>query len=255
VEVKFAEEISNLPSDAIILKSNNKAISHNLEITKISDKLFELRNFINSNHEFMSIEIDKSKLTKKLSGLVGSGISSKDLGTPSVFDVEITGEIKPKINTSTTYKVSKTALKYDWIVVNGEVENISENSITIKWTKPEAQTLILRQVSPLGCASTKSLSVSVEDDNLSSEETDVMIKNNSSLVPNPNNGRFSIFTTKEIQNGELKIYNLMGIQVFHEKNVMIMNKSKEFTTNLKSGVYLVELSSDSEKYTFKVLVK
>lgn len=139
-------------------------------------------------------------------------------------------------------------------MVNGEVENTSDTSITIKWTKANEQSLILRQVSPLGCISTKSLSINVEEDVLSNEENNIMIQNNSSLVPNPNNGKFSIFTTKEIQNGELMIYNLMGIQVYNEKNVTISKQSKEFMTNLKQGIYVVVLSSKTEKYTFKMII-
>lgn len=77
--------------------------------------------------------------------------------------------------------------------------------------------------------------------------------NNFILYPNPTNGSFNIFTSQQIQNGSIEIYNTIGELIFSQKIVNQQN-----TIDLKnqaSGLYFVKVISDGEVIGMKKVVK
>lgn len=82
------------------------------------------------------------------------------------------------------------------------------------------------------------------------------ISNSVKLLPNPNNGVFSILTTfdKE-QNLTFKVFNYMGQQIGENKEQHVKLNSFEFNLSDNSnGVYFIEISNGSEKTVKKVIV-
>ena len=55
------------------------------------------------------------------------------------------------------------------------------------------------------------------------------------VYPNPNHG---VFTVKSLQNFDLKIYDILGHELFDKKNI---NESLEIQSNLSKGVYLLKV--------------
>lgn len=154
VNVTFSDDItdSSFTKEAITLKSSGVPISKNsLIVKKIAGNKYVLENIENKNGGLITIEIDKSRITKNLSGLKGSAIESKEIGNSTKYPVLISGEINPVINTIYMYTVNGTVNKYDWIITNGEIISSASNAVTIKWNKLGAQSLVLRYQTPLGC--------------------------------------------------------------------------------------------------------
>lgn len=88
------------------------------------------------------------------------------------------------------------------------------------------------------------------------------IKNNQSesiafnLYPNPNNGEFNITLSENTKPTSLIVYNIVGKVVHSEK--LNDPSSNEFKTiklyDLDSGIYFVQLSSDSKTFTRKIVI-
>lgn len=88
------------------------------------------------------------------------------------------------------------------------------------------------------------------------KESQTEFNSNIAVVPNPNNGMFSlIFTLPKQQDIHVKIYNIMGQIVSQEQllnvssNVIDVNLS-----NKPEGIYFAEISNGTERVTKKVIV-
>lgn len=69
-----------------------------------------------------------------------------------------------------------------------------------------------------------------------------------SIYPNPNNGEFSIPENSYV--GELRIYNLLGKQVYFET----ITKNR-VSTNLPHGIYVVSIKREDSLYTSRMVIK
>lgn len=68
------------------------------------------------------------------------------------------------------------------------------------------------------------------------------------IYPNPNNGTFSILENSDL--GELRIYNLLGEEVYSETNT-----KNRVSTNLPSGIYVVTIKIADTLYTTRMVIK
>jgi len=88
-----------------------------------------------------------------------------------------------------------------------------------------------------------------EPESLSTEEESLV---NLSLYPNPTKGNFSISGIDSGEDTEVKIYNLIGQQVYTAKSSG--QSTLEITDfNASSGVYLVKLKTNQGEKTFKLI--
>ena len=68
------------------------------------------------------------------------------------------------------------------------------------------------------------------------------------IYPNPNNGEFSIRENSDV--GELRIYNLLGKEVYSEK----ITKNSVFTS-LPNGIYVVTIKRADTLFTTRMVIK
>jgi large repetitive protein len=256
VEVKFSEDVADnsFTKDAITLKSSGIVIpKNNVVIKKVSDKKYSLENIEYDKDGLITLEIDKSKISKKLSGYTGQLIESKVIGSPNKYFVQVAGDDAPIIGDTYTYVATTSMSKYDWIIVNGEILSASENTVTVKWDRIGEQTLFLRYQTPLGCIATILKTVIVKDRTLG---TDIVSTENRkiNLAPVPNNGLFKIQTNKPLYNCLVSIFNLSGQMVYQEKNASI-DKKEINVSNLPFGTYILIIEDKGEKLNFKFVIE
>jgi hypothetical protein len=72
------------------------------------------------------------------------------------------------------------------------------------------------------------------------------------LYPNPTRGAFSINGLTDLRNSEVKIFNLMGQEVYALK-LKSTSEVRITDFNASAGVYLVKLSSDQGERVFKLV--
>ncbi len=82
------------------------------------------------------------------------------------------------------------------------------------------------------------------------------LETNVNILPNPNNGIFSlIFTLPRQETVILRVYDALGQTILSEKMQNVGNNMLDMDLSQKSGgVYFIELSSGTEKITKKVVV-
>lgn len=254
IEVEFSDAIreDSFTIDALDLYVSGIAIPKaNVEITKLGDKSYMLSNISTMKDGEITVEIDKTKVVKSLSGLQGTGKDGKDIGVPSHI-VAINGDETPKIGEEIVYTAPEDLDKYDWIILNGEILESTNNQVKVKWNKLGEQTLVLRYVTPLGCKTSALKHVEVKEvlgtDSIKSEGV--------KLAPIPNNGHFTIHTNKVLRNCSLSVFNVMGQLVFEENNVTISNKVKSVNiSHMVSGTYILILHNQEEYFKFKIMIK
>lgn len=271
VRITFSDALTEntFTKDAITLKSSGIVIPKDqVTISKIDDKTYLLENIKYEGDGLVSLEIDKTKISKKLSGFIGNTTDRKILGIPNKYAVGITGSEAPNLIDSFTYVAPESIQKYDWIVINGEIINTVDNTITVKWNALGEQSLMLRYQTPFGCdsATIKNVIVTEEASN-DGEDVDVVIdidtnpdpeeiKNSVKLVPVPNNGEFTIHTNIALQNCTIAVYDLFGKIIYLEKNVTISENLKEISIPyIPSGMYLLKIENENEKINLKFVVK
>jgi hypothetical protein len=78
-----------------------------------------------------------------------------------------------------------------------------------------------------------------------------------SLYPNPTSGQFTIKTSGLTGNdAELKIYNILGQQVFSKTQTIEDNgKINVNASGLSSGLYLIELQQDEQVFSTKLIIE
>ena len=256
VDVTFSDDIDegSFTTDAITLKSLGAEISKNdVIIRKITDKAYVVENIQNDANGSTVLEIDKTKISKKLSGLRGFSKEIKELGSPNTYPITITGEENPIIEGLYEYTADADMNKYDWIIVNGEIISKDLNKVTVKWNKLKAQSLILRYKTPLNCSLTTFKAVVVENQALSTEINNVD-ERNSFISPVPNDGKFTIHTSVILDNCTLDIYDSTGKQVYQEKNINLSSKLKDIDLNLNAGMYILILHNKEERLNFKIII-
>ncbi len=74
-----------------------------------------------------------------------------------------------------------------------------------------------------------------------------------SIFPNPTNGSFNVFTSQQIKNGSIEIYNIIGELIYSQK---ITNQQNIIDLqNPASGLYFVKVINDGEVIGMKKVVK
>jgi large repetitive protein len=257
VNVNFSEDITEgtFTADDITLKSSGIVIpKNNVVIKKVSDKKYTLESIQYQNNGLINLEIDKTKITKKVSGLNGINTDNRELGVPNKYSVAVTGLETPYIDNAYTYTATESMNKYDWIIVNGEIISTVANTVTVKWNKLGEQSLILRYQTPLNCTSTviKNLNV-IEDSTLTVDE---VVINTVNIAPVPNDGQFTIQTNEPLNNCDIYVYNMYGQIVYQEKNMNIDKNIKKINlANPVSGNYILIIYNEKEKLNFKFIIK
>lgn len=257
VEVSFSEEIvdSSFTIEAITLKTSGIEIPKNtITITKMNALTYRLENILYEDDGLIDLEIDKTKIIKKISGLVGLNSETKALGVPNRYEATIDGEDRALINQAYTYTATVDLKKYDWIIINGEIITSEDNTVTVKWNKLGQHSLLLRYQTPLECTATTIIRVEVYDETLSNDNTTSEIKMN--ISPVPNNGEFSIHTSKPLSNCNIDIFNLHGQLLYNEENVNFNENKKSINVkNISSGIYVLVLTHQGYKFDFKFVIK
>ncbi|MEP5338340.1 MAG: T9SS type A sorting domain-containing protein [Algibacter sp.] len=256
IEVDFSEEITDnsFSNDAITLKSKGVVIPKNdITVRKESDRKYIVENIQNPNNGSIIMEVDKTKISKKISGLNGFSIKSLDIGSPNNYPVTITGEEEPEIGVAYEYSVDDDMNKYDWIIINGEILSSESNKVTVKWNKSDSQSLILRYQTPLNCTLTETVEVIVNEGALSIDGQIDIEKN--FISPVPNNGQFTIHTNVILNDCTLSIFDVTGKLIHEEKRVNLSRKVKDIDVSLNSGTYFLILQNNEERLHFKFLVK
>lgn len=91
------------------------------------------------------------------------------------------------------------------------------------------------------------------DSLLITQITKNIISNIITLYPNPTNGSLYVFTSQQIKNGSIEIYNTIGELIFAQK---IINQQNTIDIkNQASGLYFVKVISDGEVIGMKKVVK
>jgi hypothetical protein len=75
-------------------------------------------------------------------------------------------------------------------------------------------------------------------------------RNNLQIFPNPSNGNFTI-SSNDLDN--VKVFNALGILVFNE--TVSNNSINVSTSNLKSGIYFVQVTENGNFSTSRIIVK
>lgn len=256
IEVNFSEDITenSFSLDAITLKSKDIIIpKNNVIINKIDDRNFTLENIENPTDGSIVLEIDKTKITKNLSGISGFITESIEIGSPTEYPVNIIGEESPILNEIYEYTTDVDMNKYDWIIINGEIISTEGNKVTLKWTKTDEQSLILRYQTPLNCTLTTTLEAFVFYETLSDDDVKTE-KGKNLITPVPNNGQFTIHTNLILNDCTLSVFDVTGKMVHKENHVNLSNKVKNINLGLNSGTYFLILQNSEEKLHFKFLV-
>lgn len=79
------------------------------------------------------------------------------------------------------------------------------------------------------------------------------MKSGIKIFPNPAYGNFTITLNQQINNGELKIYDVTG-RVVHEQTI-INQKSEIINYHLSAGIYFVKVSDGEKIYTQKLVIE
>ncbi|MDN3667366.1 T9SS type A sorting domain-containing protein [Algibacter miyuki] len=256
INVKFSEDIdeNTFDSDAFNLKVTGISIpKNNVTIEKVTDKYYILNGIESPIDGNVVLEIDKTKIAKKLSGLSGFSTESAILGSAENYVVSISGEENPVLLDTYEYTADANMSKYEWIIINGEILSTDNNKVSVKWNKLGAQSLILRYQTPLGCTLTETIDVMVDYISLGVDDDEVVADKNF-ISPVPNQGKFSIHTNFILSDCTLAIFDVTGKQIYQENDINTMRKVKEVDVNLSSGSYFLILSNSEEKLHFKFVI-
>ncbi len=89
-----------------------------------------------------------------------------------------------------------------------------------------------------------------EENNIAEKETKF------SVYPNPNNGNFNLKISAPLNSGmkmeKLKIYNLLGEIVYSDQ---LPTTNYQLSTNLQSGIYILNVFAEGKNYTEKIIVR
>ena len=77
------------------------------------------------------------------------------------------------------------------------------------------------------------------------------IDDNIEIIPNPNNGFFTIETSKYINN-TLRVYSILGHKII-EKSI-VENTTKINLNNYEKGIYIVHINSDENPLKERIII-
>jgi hypothetical protein len=77
-------------------------------------------------------------------------------------------------------------------------------------------------------------------------------KSNLSVYPSPTHNTFSIFLNNEMQNAELKVFDIRGSEVYKQK---LKGQSTIINNQFSPGVYFVRVSDGEKSFTQKLIVE
>ncbi|MDO5614998.1 MAG: CARDB domain-containing protein [Cruoricaptor ignavus] len=256
VNVKFSQPILDFTKEAITVTSSGVVVPQNqISIKKIDDSNYVIENLITDNREEAILNIDRTKISKKLSGLVGSTKYESVIGVVSFGAINIDGKENPVIGETITYKATDNMHKYDWIAINGEIQKSESNTVNVKWQKVGQQSLVLKYQTPAGCTATLVKNVDVLENGSSLDTADLPVKKSVKVAPVPNNGHFTIFTNKVMPLSNIMIYDMSGRLVHEQKNVTIDYKFDVFMKNATNGIYTIIIYNTEDRYQFRFIVK
>ena len=79
-----------------------------------------------------------------------------------------------------------------------------------------------------------------------------LLFNNVLVYPNPNNGLINI-DLGDLENASLNIYNTLGQLIYRKEN--ITNSFHQFELDESKGLHFIEISSQNNKQTYKLIIK
>ena len=116
-------------------------------------------------------------------------------------------------------------------------------------TNPQEPISSLQGVTPFSNEIIGTLTISLESVILGNNDT---ASNQTVLFPNPTNDKVTISGASKLEN--IAIYNVLGAEVFQLKNIN-SNSTEIDLTDLRSGIYLVKVESDTNNESVRRLVK
>jgi hypothetical protein len=88
-----------------------------------------------------------------------------------------------------------------------------------------------------------------------SVNTKIPTSSNVNLFPTVSNGELYIMAKQHIENAKITVYNLNG-QLVHSAILNITNMQRSLDlTNLKSGIYFVNILTGAQKTSHKIIIK
>jgi hypothetical protein len=211
---------------------------------------------LNPNHSYLTsgTYLVKLRIESNL-GCIDSTIKTISV-YPQAGPVSIFGSDSNLIS-GTTYlytAMPKDSFSYQWSSTNGSIvgpDNL--DSAYVKWNASSTGNLKVIVSTPHNCKDSTEITVSILTSGI--KETSSFGK--ISLYPNPNKGKFYLSLelpkTKEIT---LKIYNILGLEVMSLTKTISSGKQEiELPTNLKAGVYFLNLSDGLEESQIKFIIE
>jgi hypothetical protein len=166
-------------------------------------------------------------------------------GCDSVICLSLTiPNIDTTVSVSTTgvFSSNQSLASYQWLDCNNGLAALTGD--TLQSFTPTANGSYAVAINISGCVDT---SVCIPISNVSIEEMEgYSIK----LYPNPNSGEF-VLDLGNMQAAEVRILNTLGQEIFIAHNI----KRRYFNMNLQTGIYLMEIRSESENKTIKFVVR
>ncbi|MCU0441372.1 MAG: T9SS type A sorting domain-containing protein [Bacteroidia bacterium] len=189
-----------------------------------------------------------STRTYSVSGVDANGCKSVDSASKTVIvnalpTVSITAADTVVCIGQSTTLTAAGALNYTWST------GAATNPITISPTALTTYSVVGTDAN--GCAGTDTIAIdaivcaSIDEQTKGASLTFV-------LMPNPNNGTFTIDFPEFKKSATIQIFNLLGEEVYSEQ---MMSSSHLFTNHLSSGIYTVRLSSDKNTQTQKLVIQ
>ncbi len=74
------------------------------------------------------------------------------------------------------------------------------------------------------------------------------------MYPNPSNGIIYLNWNKEVKNGQVKIYNVSGQNVYVENTQNITNDIVNLH-NQSKGIYYIQVTDNNNSWTEKIILK
>ncbi|MBL4907727.1 MAG: T9SS type A sorting domain-containing protein [Sneathiella sp.] len=136
-----------------------------------------------------------------------------------------------------------TAVSPVWVQSNNGMSDVPVLDLDLR----SSDNVILASTFGRGMfTSTFTTNLSVADNSLS--------KNGIRIFPTINNGNFTVVAKSSLGNVNMKIYSITGQEV-HNSKFQLSNEQNNFSLNVNSGIYFVNIKGDNFEGTQKVIIK